>query len=53
MLTSCKRVFYINKETSNNTNSLSTYNNLFEEIFAGLWSPASSAYKIRQNFFKR
>ena len=27
-------------------NSLNTYNNLFEEIFAGLWSPVSSAYKV-------
>ena len=43
---------YINKETSNNTNSLNTCNNLFEEIFAGLWSPALSACKIRQKIFE-
>ena len=37
----------------NNANSLNTYSNLFEEIFAGLWSPASSACKIRQKLFER
>ena len=53
MLTSCVRVYISYKETSNNTNSLNTYHNLFEEIFAGLWSPASSACKITQKFFER
>ena len=42
---------YVNKETSNNTNSHNIYNNICEEILTGLWSPASSACKIRQKLF--
>ena len=42
---------YINKETSNNTNSHNIYNNSYEEILTGLWSPASSPCKNRQKLF--